>query len=247
MNTEQSDLLRAILAGSAARQAGMAVYVGNRQAVAVCAFSSLFPTVQQLLGDSFTAAVMQFLQDVPPVQAELTKWSVGFARWLAQQPTLALYPYIAAVAELEWQRAELERAADARIDLASFQRAQQYTPAELTVIVNPNAVLMKHSLPVYDIWRLHQASAQPPLLEHVNRCLQDDHYVDYLYVSRVEWQAHVVQISATDYALIASLHSRLSLAELLDVFQAHQLAMEDGLTRLITLGALLGYAVKACD
>jgi len=244
MISAQQELLSSILAAAPNESAGMSVYIGNRRAVAVRAFSSLFPTVQHLLGDAFNSAVLLFIQQNPPESAEITLWGAGFASWLEQQEELISYPYVAAVADLEWRIGELERAADTTIDLPSFQLLQELSPNELRVVVNQNSMLLNNFLPVYNIWKFHQESFDMRDLHNLNNSICDPNYVEYLCISRIDWKVNVFEINKNEFDLLLMCRRGDSLGDIIVELTRIELSFSDWLVRMLKVGAILGYSAK---
>lgn len=242
MINAQQNLLASILAAAPNQSDGLAVYVGNRRAVAMRALSSLFPTVQQLLGDTFDSAVLLFIQQNPSEAAEITHWGAGFPNWLAQQEELMSYPYVAAIADLEWRIAELERAQDTEIDLSSFQLLREFSPNELRVVVNKNCVLLSSYLPLYDIWQLHQGNFDMRDQNKLNHAFSDSNYVEYLCISRVDWKANVFSLSKVEFDLLMQCRRGDSLDDILVEMMKGGVPFSDWLSRMLKIGAILGYS-----
>lgn len=242
MINAQQDLLASILAAAPHQSDGLAVYIGNRRAVAMRALSSLFPTVQQLLGEAFASAVLLFIQQNPSEAAEITQWGAGFPSWLAQQEELISYPYVAAVADLEWRIAELEHAEDTTIDLASFQLLREFSPNELRVVVNKNCVLLNSSLPLYDIWKFHQGTFEMQEQNKLNHALCDPNYIEYLCISRMNWKADVFSLNKTEFDLLLQCRRGDSLDDILVEMMKGGVPFSDWLSRMLKIGAILGYS-----
>lgn len=243
MSNTQQELLASILAAASHETSGLAIYRGNRQAVVIRAFSSLFPTVQHLLGDVFNSAVLLFIQQAPPEAAEITLWGEGFASWLARQEDLMSYPYVAAIAAVEWHISVLERAEDSSIDIASFQLLQHFPPNDLRMIVNPNCIVQQSPLPLYDIWHCHQDNAACAM-QALNQSICDPDYIEYLCISRVAWKAHIFKLNKDEFDLLLQCQRGASLNDILVALTQLELPFSDWLSRMLKIGAILGYSPK---
>lgn len=244
MSNTQQELLASILAAAPDETSGLAIYRGNRQAVVVRAFSSLFPTVQQLLGDVFNSAVLLFIQQNPPEAADITLWAEGFASWLARQEDLMSYPYVAAIADLEWHISVLERAADTSIDIASFQLLQQFSADALRLIVNPNCVVQQSPLPLYDIWHCHQDNSAVCQMQALNDSICDPDYIEYLCISRMDWKAKIFKLNKNEFNLLLKCQRGDSLDDILVALTQPELPFSDWLSKMLKIGAILGYSTK---
>lgn len=244
MTNTQQELLASILAAAPDEASGLAIYRGNRQAVVVRAFSSLFPTVQQLLGDVFNSAVLLFIQQNPPEAADITLWAEGFASWLAHQEDLISYPYVAAIAAVEWHISTFERAADTSIDIASFQLLQQFPPDDLRMIVNPNCIVLASPLPLYAIWQCHQTNAAVHELHTLNYSICDPDYIEYLCISRMDWKAHVYKLNKDEFDLLSQCRRGAPLNDILVALMQTEQSFSDWLSRMLKIGAILGYSTK---
>lgn len=244
MRKTQQELLASILAAAADETSGLAIYRGNRQALVVRAFSSLFPTVQQLLGDAFNSAVLLFIRQIPPEAADIALWGEGFASWLAQQEDLMSYPYVSAIADLEWHISVLERAADTSIDIASFQLLQQFLPNDLRMIVNPNCIVQQSLLPLYAIWHCHQNNSDICEMQTLNDAIRDPDYIEYLCISRLGWKANIFKLNKDEFDVLLQCQRGASLNDILVALTQLELPFSDWLSRMLKIGAILGYSTK---
>lgn len=244
MTNVQQELLASILAATPDEANGMAIYRGNRRAVVVRAFSSLFPTVQQLLGDTFNSAVLLFIQQEPPEVAEITLWGDHFADWLARQEDLMSYPYVAAIAALEWQIGALERAADVAIDLGSFQLLQECSANDLQVIVSPNCIVLESQLPLYDIWHLHHGNPDMLDLGEINDSIRNPDYFEYLCISRIDWKSEIFKLNKIEFDLLMQCQRGDSISEIFVSLMQTKQPFSDWLSRMLKIGAILGYFTK---
>lgn len=244
MTNAQQELLASILAATADEVNGRAIYSGNRRAVVIRAFSSLFPIVQQLLGDTFNSAVLLFIQQELPEAAEITLWGEHFADWLARQEDLMSYPYVAAIAALEWHIGALERAADVAIDLGSFQLLKECSANHLQVIVSPNCIVLESQLPLYDIWNFHQENSDIHNLDGLNDSIRNPDYVEYLCISRIDWKANIFKLDKSEFNTLLQCQRGDSIGDIFVSLMQTERDFSDWLSRMLKIGAILGYSAK---
>ena len=130
----QSDLLAAILASNLAAipakrepdqdvAPGLQIYRANARASAARGLASNFPTVAALLGEAnFQALAQSYWSQHPQRQGDLAEWGDELAAFIALQPGLQTWPYLADCARLDWAVHRCERAADSMFDAASMGR-----------------------------------------------------------------------------------------------------------------------------
>lgn len=91
-----------------------AVYRNNVVVSLIDALASIFPTVQNLIGEEFFRALARlYITDNPPASPLLFRYGAGFPAFLQAFPPLADLPYLPEVAELERLWLDAYHAADA--------------------------------------------------------------------------------------------------------------------------------------
>ncbi|NNM56827.1 DNA-binding domain-containing protein [Acidocella sp.] len=93
----------AIIPGSIAAEARMAIYRNNVLGNLAACLQIAYPAVEKLVGaDCFAGLCRDFIQARPPVCANLYEYGAEFAIYLEASKSLKSLPYLADVARLEW-------------------------------------------------------------------------------------------------------------------------------------------------
>lgn len=114
------------------RQPGFAIYRNTCLKGCVDALAAQFPSVSRLLGEAcFRALAADHARTSPPHDGRLLAYGGGFPEHIAHWPSVTKWPYLPAVARLDWLWAEAHAAADApplapdalaRLDADDLQR-----------------------------------------------------------------------------------------------------------------------------
>lgn len=96
------------------RQPGFAICRNTCLKACADALAAQLPSVLRLLGeDCFQALATAYVRTSPPRDGRLLAYGQGFAEHLAAWPAVADWPYLPAMARLDWLWAEAHTAADA--------------------------------------------------------------------------------------------------------------------------------------
>ena len=141
--------------------AGLQIYRSNGSALAERALAAAFPTVQALLGaEDFKRMAGTHWNDVPAERGDIGVWGGGLPRWLAEQPALAQWPYLADCAQLDWLRHVCERAADAELDAPSLAKLASADPDTLRLVLKPGVAVLASAWPLASIFEAHQGATR---------------------------------------------------------------------------------------
>lgn len=139
-------------------------YRRNVYANLCSALALTYPVVQRIVGDVFFREMARaYVRAEPSTSGDLNDYGATFASFVATYPHATDLPYLADVAQLEWQRQILALAADA--DTAGPDApfaALATTPADrydaLFFALDPAIARLNSGWPLADIWRVNQGS-----------------------------------------------------------------------------------------
>lgn len=138
----------------------LAVHRNNVMVSLVDALTQTFPVTLQLVSDQFFRAMAQvFVRTCPPRTQVLAHYGQHLPGFVAQFPPCAGLPYLADVAQLEWQRQQALHSADAPpFDLDAIATLMQDTDALPTLHwqLAPDLHLLQSPHAVVSLWAAHQ-------------------------------------------------------------------------------------------
>lgn len=200
---------------AARAERGLAAYRANAAALAERALAAACPTVQAMLGEpDFAALARAFWRDHPPQRGDLGEWGGELPGWIAAQPDLAEWPWLADSAWLDIAVHRCERAADASPELASLALLGEADPAEIGLQLMPGLALRVSSFPIATIHAAHRSHA-PEAFAPVRAALAAGQG-EAVCVSREGWRAVVQGLAADEAAIMEALLRGASLAAALD-------------------------------
>jgi hypothetical protein len=219
---------------------GLAAYRANASALAERALAAACPTVQAMMGeDDFAALARAFWRDHPPQRGDLGEWGGELPGWIATQPGLAEWPWLADSAGLDLAVHGCERAADAVPDLATLALLGEADPADIELQLMPGMVVLVSSFPIATIHAAHRSQA-PEAFAPVRAALAAGQG-EAVCVSREGWRAVVHGLAAGEAVFMLALLRGASLAAELEEAD-EDVDFGAWLQRAITLSWLKGVA-----
>jgi len=150
---------------SAAVAHRLCVYRNNAVIGLAHILSSRFPAVETIVGDEFFAGLArQFMEQHPPCSPALIEYGANFPAYIRTLLECADVPYLADVADIEWQLHRCAHAADEpplRLDDLADLKA---SPDALTFHFMPSSGLVFSGYPAHTIWRANTGPAPEPLV-----------------------------------------------------------------------------------
>ncbi|MFL6673928.1 MAG: DUF692 family multinuclear iron-containing protein [Massilia sp.] len=177
----------------------LAIYRGNLAASWDKALSSAYPVIRQLVGDEFFAALARAYGRAQPSQdPDLNRFGRHLAGFLDGFEPVAAYPWLPALADLEWAVHEAYYAPDA----APLARTEftRLSPAELEAshfTLHPACRLHASPWATAGLWLAHQADG-PAFPDQMQAS-------SFALVARPAWQATVVPLSQAAHAVLSAL------------------------------------------
>jgi len=131
------------------------------------ALRDCYPVVAALLGDGyFRQLARHYVAERPSRSGNLQDYGADLADFIAADPGLADYRFVADVARLEWARQVALHAADtAPIARARLDAIPGDAYAGLRFSLQPAATLLRSDYPLWRIWRAHQADADGQVVQ----------------------------------------------------------------------------------
>jgi hypothetical protein len=190
---------------------GLAVYRANAGALAERALAATAPTVAAMLGEENFARLARGLWLAhPPRCGDVAEWGADLPAWIAAQPDLAEWPWLADAARLDLALHAAERAADASFDAGSLALLAEADPAQLTLSLMPGLAVLASAWPVASIHAAHHDLGPDPFAP-VRASLAAGQG-EAACVARAGWRAAVYRLSDHDAAFMRALLAGESLA-----------------------------------
>jgi len=194
---------------------GLDAYRGNAAAIAERALASVYPTVQQLIGnESFAQLARVVWQCQPPQCGDLARYGEALPEWIAEDPQLASEPYLPDVARIDWAVHAIEHAADAPASPVGLPLLAERDPSQLALRLRPALTLVVSRWPVVTIWQAHRGSGADRFAP-VRQALAD-HVAETALVARPSWRAMVQAVDQGTARFMAALQDGVALAPALD-------------------------------
>jgi uncharacterized protein (UPF0276 family) len=193
------------------------IYRGNLSAGWDKAMSSAYPVLRQLVGDEFFAALARaYGRAHPSRDADLNLFGAHFADFLAGFEHVAGYPYLPAMAQLEWALHLAHYAPDANpIDA---REVGGLTPGQLETsrfTLHPACALYASEWATVPLWLAHQAGG--PAFPSEMRA------PSYALVTRRGWRAEVIELASAAHAALSALAAGADFGAALDAaFEADE-------------------------
>lgn len=199
------------IAGAHSAAARIAIYRRNVFANYRNALGATYPVVQRLVGEPFfITAVDDFVRAHPSRGGDLNVYGDAFGAFLAGYRPARELPYLADVARLEWAIDEANRAADSTwapdIVLGTLAIAAPERLPALRMHLEPSCRLIASAFPVLRIWQVNQPGYDG------DESVSLDEGPDHLLVRRAAEGIALQRIAAAEFAWLATLAARASLA-----------------------------------
>lgn len=193
---------------------GLAAYRANAGALAERALAATAPTVAAMLGaENFARLARALWLAHPPRRGDVAEWGAELPAWIAAQPDLAEWPWLADTARLDLALQAAERAADATLDAGSLALLAEADPAQLTLSLMPGLAVLVSDWPIASIHASHHDEGPDPFAPV--RAALAARQGEAVCVARALWRAVVHRLSNEDAAFMRALLGGGSLADAL--------------------------------
>jgi uncharacterized protein (UPF0276 family) len=188
----------------------LAIYRGNLTASWDKALSSAYPVIRQLVGAEFFSALARAYGKAHPSQdADLNLFGHRFAHFLAGFERVSEYPYLPAMAALEWDVHLAHYAPDAvPLGAAGFARLSPAALEASRFALHPACRLYASEWATVQLWLAHQPDG-PGFPE----TMQAD---SFALVARPLWQVRVAPLPRAAHAALSVLAGGASFGAALD-------------------------------
>ncbi len=216
--------------------ASLAIYRSNRRQAELAALAQVFPIVVTVLGRScFLALAGRFLDQGPRQGRDLNRYGRGFGPFLAEQPQLQDYPYLAHLAAMEYGLNLAYYAPDTPPwELAALARVPQPEQGRIRLRLRKDLHLLASPWPLYQLWHHHQRGKLGAELARTGH--------QYLLLHRQGFKPVPRLLSRPLYTLLHALASGAPLAAL-----ARQPPLLEQLPEAARQGWLAGFTLEAED
>lgn len=149
--------LRLAEPGAARTARGLAVYRANGHALAERALTAACPTLTAMVGTAdFAPLARAHWHAHPPERGDIAEWGAALPGWLAEQASLAEWPWLPDMARLELALQHCEHAADAAFDAASLALLGDHAPERLQLLLMPGTALVASAHPIVTMLSAHR-------------------------------------------------------------------------------------------
>jgi hypothetical protein len=193
----------------------IAIYQHNVIANLTNALASLYPVVQNIVGDDFfNEATRTFIAAHPSRSGDLHEYGAEFADFLAAYPHARELVYLPDTARLEWRWHLAFHAADTpTFDVTRLQTIASDEWQTLKFVLSPSLSLLTSSYPLLQIWLFNQPDYAGDW--------QIDWEIDraHFLISRMDNDGSEIVIralSAAEFAMLAALRAKSTLASALE-------------------------------
>lgn len=138
-------------------QAGLAAYRGNGLEHARAALRTFFPTLLAMLGEeAFGAVCVRYWHALPPQVGDLARIGERLPDFVALQPELKPWPWLADSARLDLALWDVLFEAPAALCPDDLHRLAENDPATLRLRLVPGTRRIDSPWPIVTLWQLHQ-------------------------------------------------------------------------------------------
>jgi hypothetical protein len=221
----------------------LAIYRSNVKEVATRALTISFPTINALVGERFFAAIVErYIEHTPYIQGDWGLWGESFGSWLAQQESLADYPYLKDCAHLDWACHLVERAEENKAALLKHELLPQHLE-HVRVQYAVGTQIVQSAYPIVDIWLAHQshnAERKADLLEKARQKLLSQQG-QHALIWRPKWKAHVRAIDEIEENWLAFTLTKHTLSDSLAHISNTDFSLIDWLPKAFDEGLVAGF------
>lgn len=241
LNAKFDSILPALKSNPLMKSDRFSIYRGNLLAIWNKTLANAYPVVQRLVGEDFFEDIARaYGREYPSHSGDLNFFGEHFPQFLKVQESLLAYPYIAAVAELEWLLHRSYYApSEAQISLPQLISQAGDSVQQARLCFAPDVSFHKSEFATLAIWQAHQTTEIEELTTPI-------HTPTFGVVSRPRWQAQVTGLSEASYRALEALYEGQTLESALDLALQIEVAFDVGaqLQLWFAAGFFVGHSCK---
>lgn len=190
---------------------GIAAYRRNIVANLASAVTATYPLLQNIVGVDFVQEAARVYARVHPSNSgDLNVYGSDFGAFLASYSPAMEYPWLSAVADLEWQIQLISGAKDApELDFSAFESTPVNHWEALEIELDPGYALIKSNWPLARIWDVNQPG-------YLGDMRVDFSEAQNVLLHRKGFDTEVSRLTMGELAFLQQLSLGLSLGEALE-------------------------------
>ncbi|MGE0054701.1 MAG: putative DNA-binding domain-containing protein [Hyphomicrobium sp.] len=189
------------------------IYRNNVSSGLANVLKSRFPAVRRIVGDEFFKGLAhQFVTHHPPRSPALIAYGGDFAGYIGALPECSDVPYLADVADIEWQLHRCAHAADSVLLGANDIAGLSLHADTLTFCFAASSAVLLSQYPAYTIWRAN--------VELLCERLAIGQTAEATLITRPHLRSQAVCLPDGGYEFAMALSARHTLAEAADLASA---------------------------
>ena len=202
---------------------GMDVYRNNMASTWRNALATTYPILEQLIGKGgFTLLVRDYLQLHPSINGDLNQLGGWLFEFLPTYVPLLDYPFLSAVALLEWHIHTSHDAANhVPLSVADVMAHGVDEWMKSTVGCAPSAFVLRMPYAAGTIWLAHQTGGNVSALKPDNIM-----HSEHVLVSRPQWRVEVALLSEAECRLLELLHGGATFEGAFEALDAASLTLD---------------------
>ena len=194
---------------------GLAAYDAHAAGVAERSLAGTYPTVLAMLGAESFGRLAQVLWTAhPPLRGDLAAWGDELPQFLADDASLAEWPYLADCARLDRAVARCASSADAVSDLSTLVRLGDTDADRLRLDLAPGTTAIDSPYPVVTLWHAHRVAGVSGHLSAARAALAEGR-AECAFVWRAGWRPQVSLIDRAAAQFVMALRDGACLGQAL--------------------------------
>lgn len=188
------------------------IYRANTTIAKTAAFKAIYPVVAQLVGDEFFRAMsLEYVRTHDSTSGDLNHFGHEFASFIAIFPPASALPYLADVAQIEWQAHQvyLEKDAEPRTrEFLSGVLPSEYGKVRFRLAYACR--LLDLNWPADEIWLAHQNRREPMAQFYIDKARY------YSLVTRNHAGVQVRRLSQVEWEFLRSIQNESTLGDIVE-------------------------------
>ena len=218
------------------------IYRNNIFSTLTETLSNIFPVTCAMVGEEFFKSMARiYIRSHTPDSGNLHDFGEHLPSFIESMPELSNYPYLSALAEIDWScHLAFHSASATALDISSLGDFSPENYEDLQFEIHPALHTIKSNFPIFDIWNFATSNGHADTIPDINSKGQQ------VLIYRPESSVKVVNIEDGLFQMINFLRSHKTLGatftSILDLNPEYNL--KEGLNRLFSFGAVSTITVK---